>query len=154
MGMYGHLVAVDAAGWEQVVEAGESVEWLPEGSLRVELDKAWQALWFALDGDREESGLRFAVPLSSGRQIDEMGSTAVTPEQVREAAAELAALDEASFRARYDAVAMGADFYPKFDQVSDREQYGDFVASYYGDLQEFYQKAAAAGLGVVFHVDL
>jgi hypothetical protein len=152
--MYGHLVAVDAAGWEQVVEAGESVEWLPAGSLQVELDKAWQALWFALDGEREESGLRFAVPLSSGREIDDMGSTAVTPEQVREAAAELARLDEAGFRARYDAVAMRTDFYPQFDQVSDREQFKDFVAGHYGDLREFYQKAAAAGLGVVFQVDL
>ncbi|MFJ5231273.1 DUF1877 family protein [Kitasatospora sp. NPDC088391] len=145
------LLAAD--GDEEVVARVAEVEEAWAEDRVCELDKSWDALHRCLtDGelafDNGDFPLSHVIlggrPLTEG---DDWLVCYVTPEEVRAVAAALAAVDEPWLRGRY----LGLDL-ADYDGPHG-EQDLQYTAAFLPDLREFYHRAAAAGLAVVFTVD-
>jgi hypothetical protein len=116
-------------------------------------DKAWDAMHRSLSNgslfrDEGEYPLNRTVlggkPLSDG--VDHVVSY-VSPKEVKDVAAALAALTETAFRARYDAIDP--------DDYDGEHGEEDFKATWgaFQSVRDLYKRAAADGRAVVFTVD-
>ncbi len=116
-----------------------------------ETDKAWDAIHRCLtDGSLSfGNSVRHKCVLGPGSEDEESFLiNLLTAAEVQEVAKELSAIGQVALRQGYDAI--DADEYD--GKLSD----DDFAYTWenFDDLRAFYQKAASAGRGVVFTVDV
>ncbi|GIE77043.1 hypothetical protein Aph02nite_29930 [Actinoplanes philippinensis] len=140
---------LDADGDDDAVSEilGDLEEEWPDDDLKVDTDKAWDAIHRCLtdgtlDPDAGDPPLSLAV--AGGRHLhDEMYVVHVTAAEVREVAAALLDIDEAWLRERF------GDFGDDYDGAADEQDF-QYTWSNLADLRDFYQRAAAAGRAVIF----
>ncbi|WP_332856091.1 YfbM family protein [Duganella sp. S19_KUP01_CR8] len=157
MGMAGYFVAVNA---EQIAEFKDDPDSLAdflypaeeEPKNSIDVDKAWHAIHYMLNGAAgpEEGQLAPAIfggePV--GEEMDYGPARILSPEDTRAVAATLATIDEAAMRARYAPEAMAeAQIYP--DTWLGDDEALDYVIHYYLRMAQFYADAAKRGDGVV-----
>jgi hypothetical protein len=118
-----------------------------------ELDEAWDGIHRCLsDGTLDPAGgkppLKWAVLGGEDLSGDpDWTAVLVKPEQVKQVAEALGALDEAWWRARYEQLAQQG--YRPRDEEDDLEYTWDWFL----ELRELYRSAAAEGRAVLFTVD-
>jgi hypothetical protein len=123
----------------------------------VDVDKAWHAIHYTLTGSAWEASGALASVVLGGRPIgdEDLGygpARALTAAEVAAAAAELAAIDDAEFRARFDVEALAsADVYPPIWDEGDDAL--DYVAAYYGVVRDLFRDAAASGDAIVIFLN-
>ena len=125
-----------------------------EGTIHI--DKAWHGLHYLLTGsDYEgEPPLRWAImgDQDLGADLGMGGSSFLTPGQVREVAAALAAITPLDLRRRHDPHKMQAlRIYPDVMWVRDGEEALAWVMARFEPLVQFYADAAARGDAVVIY---
>lgn len=155
MGMIAVLVALPTPQLQTFIAEPEGLsEYLmaddgnePEHLL--ELDKAWHAIHFVLNGDSEGREPPLADAVLGGEEVgDDFGygpPRYLLQGEVRAVADALAAVSVEDFEARFDFAALAAaEIYPT---IWDREDEEDrsYVSGYYAELREFYHAAAARG---------
>ncbi|MBY0506456.1 MAG: YfbM family protein [Bryobacteraceae bacterium] len=119
----------------------------------VQLDKAWDAIHRCLsDGTINLNGGSHSRRLAvlGGRQLhggDDYIVSLVTPEEAREVAVDIAAIDEAWLRGRYDAIEV--DDYGRPKSAEDF----DYTWDYFQSLPPFFKRAADVRRYVIFTVD-
>ena len=125
-------------------------------SARTDVDKAWQAIHYMLNGDAWEGEGPLFLTILGGTEIGEDvagygPARYLAPVQVKELAAALSAIDAAGFSARYDPLALdAAEIYPQL-WVRDGDDGLAYVQHYYTQLSAFYREAAAQGQGVLVY---
>lgn len=127
-----------------------------EPAGQVDVEKAWHAIHFLLNGAAEPREGDVAPVIFGGEPIGEamdFGPARVFyPEQVKQLAAVLAGVGEAELRARYvPAQLTAADVYPGIWDRGDDEDL-EYVINYYHTLVQFYTDAAARGDGAVLYI--
>lgn len=126
------------------VESRWDKEWLQE------TDKSWDAIHRCLtDGKLEWGDSPFHKCVLGNDNLyegDDYIMNFLSPEEVKEVAAAIRTIDRDELRRRYDAI--------------DTKSYGDlsnddfeYVWSWFPQLRDFYQKAAAANRAMLFTVD-
>jgi hypothetical protein len=152
MSMIGMLYGVTAAALEAAFDAGEPDE---SGELTLDVHKSWDALNVLLATSADRLANRWEPdvldPLLGGTEFGEdLGygpARYLTPEQVAQVAANVAAIDDDEVRRRFDPDAFtandvyGADWsYPdELDELLERAS----------EVRAFYRAAADAGLAVI-----
>jgi len=126
----------------------------PEGQFDV--DKAWHGLHFLLTGTAYdgEAPLRWTIfgDGDLGTDLGMGGASFLTPEQVRQVAHALAAIDESDLRRRFDPHAMQSqDIYPDVIWVRDGQAALEYVMQHFEPLVAFYAETAARGDGLVIY---
>ncbi|MEV0568451.1 YfbM family protein [Dactylosporangium sp. NPDC050588] len=142
------LKAADRDEDEVAALLGDLEEEWDDESMKVDTDKAWDAvhrcLTGSLDADAGEYPLTHAV--LGGRDLleEDYYAVYVTADEVRDVAAALRDLDRAWLRERFDA-------FDKSDYAgAGDDQDFEYTWSNFADIQAFYDRAAAAGRAVVF----
>ena len=157
MGMRAGLASLSAAQAEALREAPDDVEAIvftqdrSAKQRQVDLDKAWHGIHWLLTGDAWAGEPPLAWAILGGEAIsddDDMEygpARVVKPEQVREVAAALAALDDDALARRYDPAAMDAQqIYPGI-WTRDGQAALDYLRYYFHILARFYSEAAERG---------
>lgn len=136
-----------------VQEAFEEELWANDSSRAQESDKAWDAIHRSLtDGtlgwESGEYPLNHVIfggePMYSG---DDYLLSLKSPEQVRDVAAALRSVTKEKLRAGYDHIDPDAYGMPL------SEEDFDYTWEWFQGVVDFYQRAATAGLAVLFSVD-
>lgn len=143
------LAADDDGDSERVGEILEELEesW-PDDALKVDTDKAWDAIHRCLtDGTLDPDGGPY--PLShtvlGGRHLhEEYYVVYVSPDEVRDVASALHDVESAWLRRQFDAID-DPDYRGAGDDADFAYTWDNFL-----DLRAFYDRAAAAGRAVVF----
>jgi hypothetical protein len=155
--MYWDAVTPADAEKAQLLDPEAFWEWLLErtGRLSFDIDKAWQAVHFALTGDPWST----AGPLGQAVLGGEPFGPEVGPDQarwlpaetVRAIAGQLVALTPEQFEQRLDFPAMQrADVYPMiWDEDPEADGLIVYVRGGYEQLRDGYARAAEAGQGFV-----
>lgn len=131
----------------------EEIEHRWDEQWLVEMDKAWDAIHRCLsDGtlDRNGGSVSLRLAILGGRQLyrgSDYIIALVTPDEVREVARVIAAIDEAWFREKYEALNEDDYGYPKSSE--DFEHTWDYFQS----LPPFFERAGDAERYVIFTVD-
>lgn len=127
----------------------------------LDLDKAWEAIYYLLTG-RPISEMEHAQPpmswcMLSGHIIDEEQNLGygpahyITAEQVQQLNKELDKITTDTLRKKYDGKKMNAaGVYP---EVWEDSESIDYVMDYFEQLKEFYQVAAKEGKAVVSFIN-
>jgi len=119
----------------------------------VQSDKAWDAMHRCLSNGtlfHDEGEYPLNRTVLGGKRLyddDDYVVAYVPPNEVKDVAAALAALTEAEFRKRYDAIDPD-----EYDGAHGSEDF-EFTWGAFVDVRELYRKAAEAGRSVVFTVD-
>ena len=132
-----------------------------QDSCLLDLDKAWESIYFLLTGctssDFENAEPPISLILFNGALIDEnqdMGygpATYVSPEQVKEILEALPDLDKEQLRARFDSLkSKDAVLYP-FNP--DSEDMFDYVLDYYKEMFNFYKLAAENDQAIISFIN-
>jgi hypothetical protein len=146
----GRLLA--AADDKEVAALIEEIEEEMVGVDHCDTDKAWDAIHRSLtDGSLGygHDSYPLNVVILGGRQVyegDDYIVSLVGPDQVRDAAEALATMSRDRLRAGYDRI--DAAEYP---YLSDEDF--DYTWTNFVDVVAFFQRAAAAGMHVIFTVD-
>jgi hypothetical protein len=143
------LAADDDGDSDTVGELLEEIEesW-NEGGLKVDTDKAWDAIHRCLtDGTLDPDGGEY--PLShavlGGRHLhDEYYIVYLTAAEARDVAVTLRSVDRTWLRRRFDAFDD-----PDYAGTHDDEDF-DYTWDGFVDVRDFYDRAAAAGRAVIF----
>ena len=123
----------------------------------MDVDKAWHCIHFMLTGSVEGGAEPLAGAFFGGEEIGEdMGYGAarlMPPQQVRSISTALAAIDEESFKARYNPDALvGANVYMADMCVHDGDDALDYLVENYRALVAFYRDTAMRGDGAVLWI--
>ncbi|GAB3864195.1 YfbM family protein [Micromonospora andamanensis] len=143
------LAAADDGDSDAVDELIEEIEesWAEDG-LKVDTDKAWDAIHRCLtDGTLEPDGgeYPFSHAVLGGRRLhDEYVLVYLTVDEARDVAAALQSVDRRQLRQRFDAID-DPDYRGALDDADFDYTWDNLV-----EVRAFYQRAAAAGLAVVF----
>ncbi len=152
MSMIGNFVAVDGATLNRLQDNPEEVIAFlyPEGdegpANALDVDKAWHAIHFMLNGTPWEGQGVLGLTVLNGTEIGEdvgYGSARyLSQDQVKEVAHALSELSEADFNARYDGRAM--DEQEVYPQIWSRDDdFGrSYVLEHFRNLVSFYREAA------------
>ena len=123
---------------------GWDSEWVQE------TDKSWEAIHRCLTGGKLEWGETPFHKCILGRDNlykgDDYIISFLSPEEVKEVATAIKDIDQTELRRRYDAI-------DPADYDGLVEDDFDYTWSWFPDLRDFFQKAAAAGRGMLFTVD-
>lgn len=159
MGMVVQWDAVSADEFEGLRHLDEDalVDWLEDYESRAsfDIDKAWHAAHFVLTGSAEDTSGPLGTVVLGGTEFGhELGYGLprwVTPAQVVESAAALAALSTDDVHRRIDFAAMTAHhIYPSiWDRDPVGEQLVEFILDGIEQLRTGFAAAAAAGQGFV-----
>lgn len=162
MSCLGVLFALSDADAQRLLAAGdndavmtiiEEFEEKWDESALVQTDRAWDAMHRCLSNGTiyyDEGEYPLNRVILGGKHLydgDEYVVSYVAPNEVKDAAAALAALTEQDLRKRYDAI--DPDDY---DGGHGEEDF-KFTWTHFLAVREFYKKAAAGGRSVVFTVD-
>jgi hypothetical protein len=140
---------LDADGDDDAVSEiiGDLEEEWEDGTLKVDTDKAWDAIHRCLtDGSLDPDAGSRPLPLAvvGGRHLhDEMYVVHVTADEVCDVAAALRDIDEPWLRARF------GDFDDDYAGAADEQDF-EYTWSSFAEVRAFYQRAAAAGRAVIF----
>ncbi|WP_282297413.1 YfbM family protein [Stenotrophomonas sp. PS02289] len=159
MSMMGNLVSLPVARLETLLEDPSGViPFLDEEERgadvrHIDLDKAWHALDFLLNGGADTVEGPLAVAVLGGQEIGEdigYGPACwISAEQVAAVDAALARIPVSELRARFDGAAMdAAEIYPNIWEEEGEEGL-DYILEYHADLVAFYREAAASGHAVL-----
>lgn len=123
----------------------------------IELDKAWHCIHFMLSGSAGVNSDPLSFAILGGEEIgQEIGygpARFLDSNGVRRVAVALSAIDESTFRSRYNPAAMKiADIYLADMCVRDGDDALDYLAQHYLSLVEFYRSAAERNDSVVIWV--
>jgi hypothetical protein len=136
----------------------EEVEEGYDDEYQIDLDKAWDGVYFCLSGYGTANANKVPQPLcwiiSADNIIDEEQDLGYgyaiysTVEQVMQVAAYLEKVSDDDFIAGFDAKKMAAaDLYPSI--WDEGEEVKDYLIYYYKLLKEFYLKAAKEDMAVI-----
>ena len=134
---------------EQILYPDEDEDGLSRDAFDV--DKAWHGLHYLLNGTSEGGEPPLAWAIYGDEQLNDAdigmgGAGVLTPPQVREVAAALAALPPTELRRRYDPQRMAAlKIYPDVIWVRDGQHALDYVMEHFEPLAKFYADTAARG---------
>lgn len=122
------------------------------GSNELDLEKSWHVLHYLLTGRVDEAPPPLGNAILGGTEIGEdlgYGSARfLSPGQVREVAAALAAISKEDLAGRFNLEAMiRANVYPVRD-----ESELELAQQYFEDLSRFYTGAAAAGNAMILYI--
>ena len=142
------LGAADSGDSETVAEIFEEIEESPDDQLKVDTDKAWDAIHRCLTGgtlDPEAGAYPLSHAVLGGRHLyDEYYVVYVDPDQVRDVAAALPGVDREWFRRQFEAID-DPDYAGALDDFD-----FDYTWTNFMDVQAFYQQAAEGGFAVLF----
>ncbi len=155
MSMIGNLLAIRSDQLAALIAEPDLVTSLlypedgEEQTNHLEIDKAWHAIHYTLNGSTWEGEGPLAMVILGGEEIgDDVGygpARYLTPVQVKVVAEALAAVTPQVFSANFSPAALdAAEIYP---QIWERNG-GDgleYVLHYYKQLSSFYQSAAERG---------
>jgi hypothetical protein len=132
----------------------EDVDAEPEG--QVDVDKAWHAIHFLLNGASGPEAGDAAPAIFGGEpvggEMDSGPARVLHPAEVQALAATLASIDAAQLRARYVPEQLAeADIYPGIWDRGDDEDL-DYVIENYERMAAFYAGAASRGDGVLLYL--
>ncbi|WP_433061818.1 YfbM family protein [Dactylosporangium sp. CS-033363] len=142
------LAADDAGDADAVAGLLEDIEESWDDDLKVDTDKAWDAIHRALtDGTLDPDGGEYPLShaIAGGRHLhDDSYVVHVTAAEAGDVAKALHGVDRAWFRARFDAIDD-----PEYRGALDD---GDFEYTWgnFEDVRAFYDRAAEAGRAVLF----
>ena len=162
MSMIGNLIALRPETLKSLVDDPDAIEAFlypddgdsePENHL--DLDKAWHAIHFTLNGKAWEGEGPLSHVILGGTEIGEdIGygpARYLTPDQVQAAASALSGVAPEVFGARFNHSALtAAEIYPEIWQDGDGLEY---VLGYYSDLRAFYLAAAERGDSVLIYLN-
>ena len=167
MSMIGNLLRVSNSELESYLNNSKLLEdrvypeeYCEDSSL-LDLDKAWESIFFLLTGCTSSNFENAEPPLSlilfNGDVIDEnqdMGygpATYATSKQVQEIAKALPELNQESLRAKFDSLkSPDSELYP-FNP--DSEDMFDYIYDYYKEMKEFYNLAAENNQAVISFIN-
>lgn len=164
MGMVACFVGADAGTIDRLKSNPDEIEAFlspddgdSEPEHYVDVDKAWHCIHFMLtgsaDGGAEPLVGAFFGGVETGEDMGYGPARLMMPQELQSISAALSAIDEASFRARYDPGALAAaDIYLAGMCVRDGEEALDYIADNYLVLVEFYRETAKRGDGAVLWI--
>ena len=141
---------------EEILYPDEDEDGLTRDSFSA--DKAWHGLHYLLTGTAYEGEPPLAWAVCGDEQLDDAdigmgGAGVLTPQQVREVAAALAAVSPKTLRARYDPQRMTAlKIYPDVMWLRDGQEALDWVMTQFEPLVRFYADTAARGDAVFIYM--
>ncbi len=162
MSMIGNLVAVSPEQLQSfMADPGLIVPFLSpdeggaEPANHLDLDKAWHAIHFTLNGKEWEGEEPFFLAILGGEPIGEdVGCGPVrylTPAQVAMLSEALSGITAENFGEKFDHSALAAaEVYPNIWQAEGAESL-EYVQPYYADLRSFYQAAAGRNEAVLIY---
>lgn len=147
MGMVGNYVAVDEVQLKQVMDGElDLLNLESEGFAVCDVDKAWQGIHDLLCGCADQPPMRYVVPMMNENMLvcnEGLFSFYITKEQVKEAAAYLASLDDDRIRELYDSDSMQGD--------KDEEFY-EYLHYQLMKLKAFLKESAEQEKSVIFYI--
>ena len=164
MSMIGNFVVVPPRQLDALIADPELIPPLlypEEGDAEpinhLDIDKAWHAIHYTLNGSAWEGEAPLFLVILGGREIGEdVGygpARYLTSTEVVDVAAALATIGPERFAARFDPVAMdAAEVYPQIWQRDGAEGLA-YVQDYYAQLSSFYRTAAERGDAVLIYLN-
>lgn len=167
MSMIGNLLRVSKTELDQYLENSTLLEervypeeYVEDPNL-LDLDKAWENIYFLLTGctssDFENAEGPLSLILFKGKLIDEeqdMGygpATYCTPEEVKEISIALPDINMENLRSKFESLkSSDAELYP-FNPES--EDMFDYIFEYYSKMKEFYDTAAKNDEAVISFIN-
>jgi hypothetical protein len=115
----------------------------------LDVDKAWHAIHFLLNGKTWDGEMPWFLAVLGGAEIGEdVGygpARFLTPQEVKTVAAALSTISAAELAKRYDPKAMDeAEIYPEI-WMRDGAEGLEYVQAYFREMVEFYRTAAERG---------
>jgi hypothetical protein len=159
MGMTASLTRLNVEQWQELKDNPELVLeefWEREGLMSVDLDKAWHAIHYVLNGQAWEGVGPLAQTILGGERLevneDAVNVALLSPADVQLVNQALQAISHQDFIARYDAKALDkAEVYPQI-WVRDGQDGLNYVLEYFSELKAGYEAAAASGEGLLISV--
>lgn len=123
----------------------------------VDVDKAWHAIHFVLNGDVWGGDGPLGLAVMGGEEIGEdVGygpARFLTPTEVHQVAQALLDFSPEQFGSRFDAQALhAAEIYPQI-WLDDHDEAREYVVSHYSLLVDFYRSAAGRGDGALLFLN-
>lgn len=134
---------------------GDNEDAVEQNERIIDVDKAWHAIHFTLNGTEWEGMAPLFDVVLGGEPIGDDNSgygppRGLKPSEVRDVAISLSLISESVFRTRVDLKAlMEHDIYPSI--WNDTEDI-DYVVSYYVDVRNAFLNAAESGDGMVLYI--
>lgn len=163
MSMIGNLVALSLERLRSLIDKPDSVEdfLYPENgdaepNNHLDLDKAWHAIHFTLNGAAWEGEEPLVLTILGGEEVGEdLGygpARYLLPDQVGVVAQALSSITPDDFAAKFDSSALAAaEIYPGiWDKGAEALEY---VLSFYKDLRSFYIAAAERKESLLFYLN-
>lgn len=174
MGTIGYFASLPDDQLRALVQAPNSVRDFLEHDLaharvlrRLDVDKAWHAIHFTLNGHAWEGEEPLFLAVLGGEEFDEEfgeeydeefgeydgadPARYLWPEQVKEVATALRSISPQDFAARYDPAALAAaNIYPPIWNRADDGLW--YVQHHYKALRTFYLEAAERGAAVILYL--
>ena len=155
MSMIGNFLAIRPDQLAALIAEPELVESFlyPEDGVEqtshLEIDKAWHAIHYTLNGSTWEGEGPLSLVVLGGEELgDDVGygpARYLNPDQVRAVAGALSAFTSHIFSAEFNPVALdAAEIYPQIWERDGPEGL-EYVLHYYNQLAAFYQAAAERG---------
>lgn len=123
----------------------------------IDIDKAWHAIHFTLNGSEWAGIDPFFNVVLGGEPIGEENvgygpARGLFPEQVSKTSEALEAIDESEFRSRFNTAGLSKnDIYPQiWDEGSEAL---DYIASYYLGVKETFKKATNEGKALIIFLN-
>ncbi|KJV35270.1 YfbM family protein [Luteibacter yeojuensis] len=163
MSMIGNFVAVDEVTLKRLQESpGEISAFLypdaGDGPARqLDVDKAWHAIHFVLNGSAWEGSGALGMSVLGGTEIGEdIGygpARFLLAHQVTDVADALSKVSDADFHARFDAQAMDEqDIYPQV-WSRDADDGRTYVFDYFVHMVNFYKEAVSRGDAMLLFIN-
>lgn len=163
MSMIGNFVALSPDRLRALIDEPDSLEDFlyqedgdEEPNNRLDLDKAWHAIHFTLNGKAWEGEEPLFLTILGGEEIGaDVGygpARYLLPDQVRAVAQALNSVSAENFAAKFDPSALAAaEVYPGiWDEGAEALEY---VQSYYEDLRKFYISASERNDSVLIYLN-
>jgi hypothetical protein len=164
MSMIGNLIALSSEQLQALIRDPDSIEDFiypddgdSEPDNHIDLDKAWHAIHFTLNGKAWEGDEPLFLTILGGTEIGEDAGYGparyLSADQVKAVSSALSDLPREAFVARFNPSAMtAAEIYPGIWEDEDDDGL-DYVASYYTDLRNFYLAASQRGDAVLIYLN-
>ncbi|MBP2543926.1 YfbM family protein [Acinetobacter guillouiae] len=162
MSMIGNLLSISTQQLEHFIQSPNLLEAYvysdqkDQQSQALDLDKAWHAIHFILNGDSYGEQGPLAKVFFGGEEIGEdLGigpARYLTAEQVKQVVTAIEQVSDHQFSSQYDIEALDqADIYPNmWDE--DSEEGLKYILPYFQDLKKFYQEAAFRNQAVLIYI--
>ena len=164
MSMTGNLAAVRPEQLQSFIDDPASIESFlypedgdAEPENHIDLDKAWHAIHFTLNGKAWEGEEPLFLAILGGEEIGEdIGygpARFLTPVQVKAVSAALSVVTPETFGGQFSHAALAtAEIYPDVWEAEGADSL-EYVQPFYNDLRTFYQAAAERGDAVLIYLN-